>query len=521
MQTQEDHSNPIPALNVDSLKVDLVVIQNTCSEKEDSNSETASSKLVKECSLNSETKDVHAIKYKMSKAKERCMAYFRSLHSHLQVLSKDDLKGTRIEHGFKRAFMSLFGQDVDTFTRNKCSSTFNTSEIHYSNTWVMLESVAERTRHQDSMKEGKLMTGLKPVQDAQSSRSGMNRCLRCNINPFMMKSQWLRAQVDQGSQIKMIQVKEMMQDKGSRTRSQSMNEQSHYKQDKTKTRQCINVKSHIFKVRGDNDKSKQTPTRMSSVANSKYQNAIIHVFNGNWKANVKKYNFCFLGFLDLIGGLLKSVDEIRRQDSSLFAMSYQFLPLAGICSDLLFYGSTPTVFKVIVAHSRVAAAPYPCKVKVVTFGKCLIYLLWITIFADLKNARIRWPYHSNLITVTGTCRRKKSIPIQKHMIKKSTAESRLIVPRKHDKDKKFTFERMGRQLSDLGLEPSKALDRVRSKSRGRKKERSSDHGGDEMDVDNDGSNKKLRLRSLSRSDGLRFYIAIIIRFKLVPCSILV
>ncbi|GJZ17041.1 hypothetical protein Tco_0553164 [Tanacetum coccineum] len=35
MQTQEDHSNPIPALNVDSLKVDLVVIQNTCSEKED------------------------------------------------------------------------------------------------------------------------------------------------------------------------------------------------------------------------------------------------------------------------------------------------------------------------------------------------------------------------------------------------------------------------------------------------------------------------------------------------------
>ncbi|GJY58620.1 hypothetical protein Tco_0458512 [Tanacetum coccineum] len=67
MQTQDDHSNPISALNVDSLKVDLVVIQNTCSEKED-------------------------------------------------ILSKDDLKGTRIEYGFKRAFMSLFGQDVDTFT---------------------------------------------------------------------------------------------------------------------------------------------------------------------------------------------------------------------------------------------------------------------------------------------------------------------------------------------------------------------------------------------------------------------
>ncbi|GJZ89366.1 hypothetical protein Tco_0661148 [Tanacetum coccineum] len=56
----------------------------------------------------------HAIKYKLSK--ERCMAYFRSLHSHLQVLSKEDLKGTRIEHGFKQAFMSLFGQDANTFT---------------------------------------------------------------------------------------------------------------------------------------------------------------------------------------------------------------------------------------------------------------------------------------------------------------------------------------------------------------------------------------------------------------------
>ncbi|GKB44013.1 hypothetical protein Tco_0888955 [Tanacetum coccineum] len=57
MQTQEDHSNPIQALNVDSLKVDLVVIQNTCSKKEDSSSETASSKSVKESSLDYATKD--------------------------------------------------------------------------------------------------------------------------------------------------------------------------------------------------------------------------------------------------------------------------------------------------------------------------------------------------------------------------------------------------------------------------------------------------------------------------------
>nr|GEY46837.1 hypothetical protein [Tanacetum cinerariifolium] len=127
MQTQEDHSNPIPALNADSLKVDLVVIQNTYSRKEDSNSETASNKSVKESSLDSSTKDVHAIKYKMSKSKERCMTYFRSLHSHLQVLSKEHLKGTRIEHGFKRAFVSLFGQDADTFTKSEVQDDINRS----------------------------------------------------------------------------------------------------------------------------------------------------------------------------------------------------------------------------------------------------------------------------------------------------------------------------------------------------------------------------------------------------------
>ncbi|GJR68243.1 hypothetical protein Tco_0014308 [Tanacetum coccineum] len=56
MQTQEDHSHQTQAVNTDSLKVDLVVKQNSCSEKEDSNSETASSKSSKECiHLNSET----------------------------------------------------------------------------------------------------------------------------------------------------------------------------------------------------------------------------------------------------------------------------------------------------------------------------------------------------------------------------------------------------------------------------------------------------------------------------------
>lgn len=96
-------------------------------------------------------------------------------------------------------------------------------------------------------------------------------------------------------------------------------------------------------------------------------------------------------------------------------------------------------------------------------------------------------------------RKKKSLLIKEHRIKKSTAESRPIVPRKFNKDRNFTSERMGRQLSSLGLDPSLAINRARSKSRGRKRERSSDGNDGAMDVDGEHSNKKMRLRSTSRS----------------------
>ncbi|XP_062233398.1 nucleolar GTP-binding protein 1-like [Phragmites australis] len=99
-------------------------------------------------------------------------------------------------------------------------------------------------------------------------------------------------------------------------------------------------------------------------------------------------------------------------------------------------------------------------------------------------------------------RKKKSLLIQEHRMKKRTAESRPIVPRKFDKDRKFTTDRMGRQLSSMGVDPSAAMDRARSRSRGRKRERSLSRAagdGDSMEIDGQQSNKKLRARSRSRS----------------------
>ncbi|OMO82957.1 hypothetical protein CCACVL1_11651 [Corchorus capsularis] len=90
-------------------------------------------------------------------------------------------------------------------------------------------------------------------------------------------------------------------------------------------------------------------------------------------------------------------------------------------------------------------------------------------------------------------RKKKSLLIQKHRIKKSTAGSRPTVPRKFDKDRKFTAKRMGRQLSIMGLDPSLAMNRACGGSRGRKREKSLDNSAadDAMDMDVDRPNKML------------------------------
>ncbi|GJV95877.1 hypothetical protein Tco_1547454 [Tanacetum coccineum] len=62
---------------------------------------------------NSEEQQMQQIQ---DKAKESCMVSFQQLHSHLKLLSNNNLNGTRTESGFKRAFATLFGQDIETFT---------------------------------------------------------------------------------------------------------------------------------------------------------------------------------------------------------------------------------------------------------------------------------------------------------------------------------------------------------------------------------------------------------------------
>nr|GEU85541.1 retrotransposon protein, putative, unclassified [Tanacetum cinerariifolium] len=50
------------------------------------------------------------------KAKKSCMVSFQKLHSHLKRLSQNDLQGSRTKSGYKCAFATLSGQDIETFT---------------------------------------------------------------------------------------------------------------------------------------------------------------------------------------------------------------------------------------------------------------------------------------------------------------------------------------------------------------------------------------------------------------------
>nr|GEW11127.1 hypothetical protein [Tanacetum cinerariifolium] len=62
-------------------------------------------------------RELHQLQQMQHKAKKSCMKSFRLLHSHLKVLSVNDLKRPGSEGGYERAFASFFDQDVQTFTR--------------------------------------------------------------------------------------------------------------------------------------------------------------------------------------------------------------------------------------------------------------------------------------------------------------------------------------------------------------------------------------------------------------------
>ncbi|GKD36172.1 hypothetical protein Tco_1251681 [Tanacetum coccineum] len=136
-------------------------------------------------------------------------------------------------------------------------------------------------------------------------------------------SSWSRAKVDQMSN-QMIQVKEMMQDNDLknqsqkiklRSRSPSMIDQSIIT-DKTKTRQSINVKSHIFNVIGSTEEFEERDlniggdydmgTKVATVSNSYL---LKHYLRGGISKEVETPRY-----LNLVVPLTKVGDEAVHKE---------------------------------------------------------------------------------------------------------------------------------------------------------------------------------------------------------------
>ncbi|GKB10019.1 hypothetical protein Tco_0843942 [Tanacetum coccineum] len=114
-----------------------------------------------------QTKDVHAIKYKMSKSKkDACKFAISSFNKDtgLQVLSKKDLKALAFEQWIQTAFIHSLVQDVDTLQQAHAPSNSNGQQVlvaynleievkHFKETLLqhmgnVKKSITERTRHQ-------------------------------------------------------------------------------------------------------------------------------------------------------------------------------------------------------------------------------------------------------------------------------------------------------------------------------------------------------------------------------------
>nr|GEY26661.1 hypothetical protein [Tanacetum cinerariifolium] len=171
---------------------------------------------------NSEAQQMQQIQ---DKAKKSCMVSFRKLHSHLKRLSRNDLQGTRTESGFKRAFTTLFGQDIETFTGTMflnveqlkkqldkedfqeigSMAAFNYTRLailEFCDTLIqhmesVKKSIDERAQHKreyDSwVNERQKAVGQIQKSRIQAVDQGMMHMMMMQItDPYMMKSQWLR-----------------------------------------------------------------------------------------------------------------------------------------------------------------------------------------------------------------------------------------------------------------------------------------------------------------------------------------
>nr|GFA07102.1 hypothetical protein [Tanacetum cinerariifolium] len=123
----------------------------------------------------------------------------KSLQSHLQVLSNKDLKDTRTEHGFKRAFTLLFGQDVKTFTSmmflyvDQLEKQLDKEELQEDGSmaafWMTNKSFSEYTRIKAKDFKDTLLKHMSSVKKSIVKRARHERQYDRRVNETQMQMQ--------------------------------------------------------------------------------------------------------------------------------------------------------------------------------------------------------------------------------------------------------------------------------------------------------------------------------------------
>ncbi|GKA82305.1 hypothetical protein Tco_0789053 [Tanacetum coccineum] len=111
------------------------------------------------------------------KSKESCMVSFQRLHSHLKRLSNNDLKGSRTENGFGRAFATLFGQDFEIFTgtmflnMDQLQKQLDNNEFQEIGSMASFKSIDERAlhkrEHDSRVNERKTQTTMEEIDEQE------------------------------------------------------------------------------------------------------------------------------------------------------------------------------------------------------------------------------------------------------------------------------------------------------------------------------------------------------------------
>jgi nucleolar GTP-binding protein len=94
---------------------------------------------------------------------------------------------------------------------------------------------------------------------------------------------------------------------------------------------------------------------------------------------------------------------------------------------------------------------------------------------------------------------RKARIVQKHQRAKSAADNASMVPRKFDREHRSTTKEMKKHMDSMGIDASKAVERARSVSRGRKRARTEEGGGGDGAEMEEGDERGRSLERDSRS----------------------